>query len=71
MMGVIGRLGRVLGEGLMPNPKAGTVTMDIGKAVREAKAGKISTGGKTSIIHCPIGRASFGGLIASTRLWMQ
>ncbi|MGI6202506.1 MAG: 50S ribosomal protein L1 [Eubacteriales bacterium] len=62
MMGVIGRLGRVLGpKGLMPNPKAGTVTMDVGKAVREAKAGKIEYRlDKTNIIHCPIGRASFG-----------
>lgn len=62
MMGVIGRLGRILGpKGLMPNPKAGTVTMDVGKAVREAKAGKIEYRlDKTNIIHCPIGRASFG-----------
>lgn len=62
MMGVIGRLGRVLGpKGLMPNPKAGTVTMDVGKAVRESKAGKIEYRlDKTNIIHCPIGRASFG-----------
>lgn len=62
MMGVIGRLGRLLGpKGLMPNPKAGTVTMDIGRAVREAKAGKIEYRlDKTNIIHCPIGRASFG-----------
>lgn len=62
MMGVIGRLGRVLGpKGLMPNPKAGTVTMDVGKAVREAKAGKIEYRlDKTNIIHCPIGRVSFG-----------
>lgn len=61
MMGVIGRLGRVLGpKGLMPNPKAGTVTMDIGKAVQEAKAGKIEYRlDKTNIIHCPIGKASF------------
>ena len=63
MMGVIGRLGRVLGpKGLMPNPKAGTVTMDIGKAVQEAKAGKIEYRlDKTNIIHCPIGKASFEG----------
>jgi large subunit ribosomal protein L1 len=62
MMGVIGRLGRLLGpKGLMPNPKAGTVTTDIGRAVREAKAGKIEYRlDKTNIIHCPIGRASFG-----------
>ncbi len=62
MMGTIGRLGRVLGpKGLMPNPKAGTVTMDIGRAVTEAKAGKIEYRlDKTNIIHCPIGKASFG-----------
>ncbi len=62
MMGVIGRLGRILGpKGLMPNPKSGTVTMEVGKAVREAKAGKIEYRlDKTNIIHCPIGRASFG-----------
>jgi len=62
MMGLIGRLGKVLGpKGLMPNPKAGTVTMDIGKAVTEAKAGKIEYRlDKTNIIHCPIGKASFG-----------
>ena len=62
MMGVIGRLGRVLGpKGLMPNPKAGTVTMDVAKAVNEAKAGKIEYRlDKTNIIHCPIGKASFG-----------
>jgi large subunit ribosomal protein L1 len=62
MMGVIGRLGRVLGpKGLMPNPKAGTVTMDIEKAVKEAKAGKIEYRlDKTNIIHCPIGKVSFG-----------
>ena len=62
MMGTIGRLGRVLGpKGLMPNPKAGTVTMDVSKAVQEAKAGKIEYRlDKTNIIHCPIGKASFG-----------
>ena len=62
MMGTIGRLGRVLGpKGLMPNPKAGTVTMDVAKAVEEAKAGKIEYRlDKTNIIHCPIGKASFG-----------
>ena len=62
MMGLVGRLGRVLGpKGLMPNPKAGTVTMDVAKAVQEAKAGKIEYRlDKTNIIHCPIGKASFG-----------
>ena len=62
MMGVVGRLGKVLGpRGLMPNPKAGTVTMDIAKAVQEAKAGKIEYRlDKTNIIHCPIGKVSFG-----------
>ena len=62
MMATIGRLGRVLGpKGLMPNPKAGTVTMDVAKAVTEAKAGKIEYRlDKTNIIHCPIGKASFG-----------
>ena len=62
MMGVIGRLGKILGpKGLMPNPKAGTVTMDTAKAVTEAKAGKIEYRlDKTNIIHCPIGKASFG-----------
>ena len=62
MMGVIGRLGRILGpKGLMPNPKAGTVTMDIARAVRDAKAGKIEYRlDKTNIIHCPIGKVSFG-----------
>ncbi|MBR4204017.1 MAG: 50S ribosomal protein L1 [Clostridia bacterium] len=62
MMGTIGRLGRVLGpKGLMPNPKAGTVTMDVARAVQEAKAGKIEYRlDKTNIIHCPIGKASFG-----------
>jgi len=62
MMGVIGRLGKILGpKGLMPNPKAGTVTMDVAKAVKEAKAGKIEYRlDKQNIIHCPIGKASFG-----------
>lgn len=62
MMGVVGRLGKVLGpKGLMPNPKAGTVTMDVAKAVTEAKAGKIEYRlDKTNIIHCMIGKASFG-----------
>ncbi len=62
MMGVIGRLGKILGpKGLMPNPKAGTVTMDVAKAVQEAKAGKIEYRlDKTNIIHCPIGKVSFG-----------
>ena len=62
MMGVIGRLGKILGpKGLMPNPKAGTVSMDAVKAVLEAKAGKIEYRlDKTNIIHCPIGKASFG-----------
>ena len=62
MMGLVGRLGKVLGpRGLMPNPKAGTVTPDIGKAVAEAKAGKIEYRlDKTNIIHCPIGKVSFG-----------
>ncbi len=62
MMGVIGRLGKVLGpKGLMPNPKAGTVTVDVAKAVQEAKAGKIEYRlDKANIIHCAIGKASFG-----------
>jgi len=61
MMGVVGRLGRLLGtKGLMPNPKAGTVTNEIGKAVTEAKAGKIEYRlNKSNVIHCPIGKASF------------
>ncbi len=62
MMGIIGRLGKVLGpKGLMPNPKAGTVTMDVAKAIADIKSGKIEYRlDKTNIIHCPIGKASFG-----------
>ena len=62
MMGVVGRLGKILGpRGLMPNPKAGTVTREMGKAVKEAKAGKIEYRlDKSNIIHCVIGRVSFG-----------
>lgn len=62
MMGLLGRLGKVLGpKGLMPNPKSGTVTMDVAKAIADIKAGKIEYRlDKTNIIHCPIGKISFG-----------
>ena len=62
MMGVVGRLGKLLGpKGLMPSPKAGTVTPDVAKAVKEVKAGKVEYRlDKTNIIHCPIGKVSFG-----------
>ena len=62
MMGIAGRIGRVLGpKGLMPNPKSGTVTMDVAKAIKDIKAGKVEYRlDKTAIIHCPIGKASFG-----------
>ena len=61
-MGIVGRLGKVLGpKGLMPSPKAGTVTPDVAKAVQEVKAGKVEYRlDKTNIIHCPIGKVSFG-----------
>ena len=62
MMGVVGRIGKLLGpKGLMPNPKSGTVTMDVAKAIRDTKAGKVEYRlDKTAIIHCPIGKKSFG-----------
>lgn len=62
MMGLVGRLGKVLGpKGLMPTPKSGTVTMDVAKAIKDIKAGKVEYRvDKTAIIHCPIGKASFG-----------
>ena len=62
MMGVVGRLGKILGpKGLMPNPKSGTVTMDVAKAIEEVKAGKVEYRlDKSNIIHTPIGKASFG-----------
>lgn len=75
MMGVIGRIGRILGpKGLMPNPKSGTVTTDIAKAVSDIKAGKVEYRvDKTAIIHCPIGRASFGKekLVENLRVLME
>lgn len=75
MMGVVGRLGKVLGpKGLMPNPKAGTVTMDVAKAIADIKAGKIEYRlDKTNIIHCPIGKISFGSekLLDNFRILMD
>ena len=62
MMGVVGRIGKVLGpKGLMPNPKSGTVTMDVEKAIKDVKAGKVEYRlDKTAVIHCSIGKKSFG-----------
>lgn len=62
MMGVVGRIGRILGpKGLMPNPKSGTVTMDVAKAIHDIKAGKVEYRvDKTNIVHCPVGKVSFG-----------
>lgn len=75
MMGQVGRLGRVLGpKGLMPSPKAGTVTMDVTKAVNDIKAGKVEYRvDKTAIIHCPVGKASFeeGKLVENLRVLME
>ena len=75
MMGQVGRLGRVLGpKGLMPSPKAGTVTMDVTKAVKDIKAGKVEYRvDKTAIIHCPVGKASFedGKLVENLRTLME
>ena len=75
MMGMVGRLGRVLGpKGLMPNPKSGTVSRDIAKAVRDIKAGKVEYRvDKAAIIHCPVGKASFeeGKLTENLRALME
>lgn len=75
MMGLVGRLGRVLGpKGLMPNPKSGTVSMDVTKAVHDIKAGKVEYRvDKTSIVHCPVGKASFeaDALTANLRTLME
>jgi len=75
MMGQVGRLGRVLGpKGLMPSPKAGTVTMDVTKAINDIKAGKVEYRvDKTAIIHCPVGKASFedGKLVENLRTLME
>ena len=62
MMGVVGRIGRILGpKGLMPNPKSGTITMDVAKAIHDIKAGKVEYRvDKTNIVHCPVGKVSFG-----------